>query len=47
MPVFPQTLLAFVRSHLVSLSLFTAWHDYSLLFNIRLDFVDESLGRLK
>jgi len=32
MPVLPQTLFAFVGSHLMSLSLLSAWHKAILLF---------------
>lgn len=42
MPVFPQTLLAFVGSHLMPFSLFSAWHI--LLLNVRFNLCYESLG---
>ena len=46
MPVLPQTLFAFVGSHLMSFSFFTAWHG-KLLLNVRLNFCDKRFCRFK
>lgn len=46
MSVLPQTLLALVSSHLVSLSFFTAWHK-GLLLGVRFYLVYERFCRLE
>ena len=49
MPVLSQTFFPFVGCHFMSLSLFTAWHNYWILelFNFRFDGVGERFGRFE
>ena len=46
-PVLPQTLLAFVGSHLMSFSFLSAWHSNITLLHVGLYLAYESLSRFE
>ena len=47
MSILPQTLLAFVGSHLMSFSFLSAWHNKETLLYVGLDFANKSFSRLE
>ena len=47
MPVLPQTLLAFVGSHLMSFSFLSAWHLTKILFHVGFHLANKSFSWLE